>query len=76
MQHDIIIIGAGPAGLSFARSLAATGLRIILVEKSSIKTLSVPPYDGREIALTHLSHRVMNDLGMWPPRSALMARTA
>jgi thioredoxin reductase len=28
MIYDIIIIGAGPAGLSFARSLADTGLRI------------------------------------------------
>lgn len=66
MQHDIIIIGAGPAGLSFARSLAETGLRIVLVEKSPKAVLQEPPYDGREIALTHLSHRIMNDLGMWP----------
>ena len=65
MQHDIIIIGAGPAGLSFARSLADTGLRIILIEKSPKSTLENPPYDGREIALTHLSHRIMTDLGMW-----------
>lgn len=65
MQHDIIIIGAGPAGLSFARALADTGLRIILIEKSPKGTLENPPYDGREIALTHLSHRIMNNLGMW-----------
>lgn len=65
MQYDIIIIGAGPAGLSFARSLADTGLKIALIEKSPRKTLANPPYDGREIALTHLSHKLMNDLGMW-----------
>ena len=65
MQHDVIIIGAGPAGLSFARSLADTGLNIVLIEKSSRKTLANPPYDGREIALTHLSHKLMNDLGIW-----------
>ena len=65
MQHDIIIIGAGPAGLSFARSLADTGLRIVLIEKSPKNTLENPPYDGREIALTHLSHKIMNELGMW-----------
>ena len=32
-RFDIIIAGAGPAGLSFARSLAGTGLKIALVEK-------------------------------------------
>ncbi len=65
MDYDIIIIGAGPAGLSFARALANTDLKIALVERSTEKDLAEPAYDGREIALTHLSHRLMNDLGMW-----------
>ncbi|HFC05551.1 MAG TPA: FAD-dependent hydroxylase [Rhizobiales bacterium] len=65
MDYDIIIIGAGPAGLSFARSLADTQLKIALVERNAEKDLADPAYDGREIALTHLSHRLMNDLGMW-----------
>ena len=55
MQHDIIIIGAGPAGLSFARSFADTKLNILLVEKSSLANIRDPEPDGREIALTHLS---------------------
>ncbi len=65
MKYDIIIIGGGPAGLSFARSLADTSLKLAIIEKSDEKTLSHPPYDGREIALTHLSYKLMNDLGMW-----------
>lgn len=65
MDHDIIVIGAGPAGLSFARALADSGLSIVLIEKSPVETLANPPYDGREIALTHLSHKIMNELGMW-----------
>jgi len=65
MNYDIIIIGAGPAGLSFARSLADTQLNIAIIERTSEKSLAEPAYDGREIALTHLSHRLMNDLGMW-----------
>jgi len=65
MDYDIIIVGAGPAGLSFARSLADTGLQIRLIEKSPGNILANPPYDGREIALTHLSHKILNDLGMW-----------
>jgi ubiquinone biosynthesis UbiH/UbiF/VisC/COQ6 family hydroxylase len=65
MAYDVIIIGAGPAGLSFARSLKDSGLNIAVVEKESKKALASPAYDGREIALTHLSHKLMNDLGMW-----------
>ncbi len=65
MNYDIIIIGAGPAGLSFARSLANTELNILMIEKSSIDQLSQPEPDGREIALTHLSVKLMKELGAW-----------
>ena len=65
MKHDILIIGAGPAGLSFARDMAETGLNITIIEKHPESVLSNPPYDGREIALTHLSYKIMNNLGMW-----------
>ena len=65
MQHDIIIIGAGPAGLSFARSFADTKLNILLVEKSSLANIREPEPDGREIALTHLSEKLMRNLGAW-----------
>ncbi len=65
MDYDIIVIGAGPAGLSFAREMADTGLNILLIEKQSKENLANPAYDGREIALTHLSHRIMKDLGIW-----------
>lgn len=62
---DIIVVGAGPAGLSFAASLAGSGLSVTLIEKSPLETLQNPPYDGREIALTHLSKEIMQRLGMW-----------
>ncbi len=65
MTHDIIIVGAGPAGLSFARSLANTGLRIALIEKQSLEQLAAPEFDGRDIALTHLSVRILKELGIW-----------
>ncbi len=65
MDYDLIIIGAGPAGLSFARLLADTGLHIALIEKSSLDDLKDPAEDGREIALTHLSEKLMKQLGVW-----------
>ena len=66
MTYDIIIVGAGPAGLSFARSLANSGLRIALVEKQTKQQLAEPEFDGRDIALTHLSVRILKELGIWP----------
>ena len=65
MTYDIIIVGAGPAGLSFARSLASTRLRIALIEKQSEEQLAAPEFDGRDIALTHLSVRILKELGIW-----------
>jgi ubiquinone biosynthesis UbiH/UbiF/VisC/COQ6 family hydroxylase len=65
MTYDIIIVGAGPAGLSFARSLANSGLRIALVEKQTRQQLAAPEFDGRDIALTHLSVRILKELGIW-----------
>lgn len=65
MTHDIIVVGAGPAGLSFACSLAATGLRIAVVEKQPKQSLIDPVFDGRDIALTHQSVRILKELGVW-----------
>ena len=65
MNYDIAIIGAGTSGLSLAKSLEDTGLNIILIEKQSEANLADPAYDGREIAMTHLSHSLLNNLDMW-----------
>ena len=65
MERDIIIIGAGPAGLSFARSTADSGLKVLIVEKSPLEQISKPVPDGREIALTHLSVGLLKELGAW-----------
>lgn len=65
MQFHIIIVGGGPAGLSFARALAGTGLSIAIIEQQCRAALADPPYDGREIALTHRSIRSLADLGAW-----------
>ena len=66
MQYDILLIGAGPAGLSFARALSGSGLRIAIVEQQAEAALADPADDGREIALTHRSHRLMQEYDLWP----------
>ena len=65
LHSDILVVGAGPAGLSFAAELAGSELNITLIERSPLEVLQNPPYDGREIALTHLSREIMQRLGMW-----------
>ncbi len=65
MQFDIVVVGAGPAGLAFAASLAGSGLRLALVEKQPAAALAEPAFDGREIALTHLSMTLLRRLGAW-----------
>ena len=65
MQHDIAIVGAGPVGLCLARALAMQGLKVALVERQPQDALADPAFDGREIALTHASVRLLRELGVW-----------
>lgn len=66
MDSDIIIVGAGPAGLAFARGVAGTGLSVALVERQPRAALADPADDGRDIALTHRSVATLRALGAWP----------
>ena len=63
MKSDVIIIGAGPVGLSFACSLAECDLKVVIIEKLGKDVLSDPPIDGRDIALTHLSIKILGEIG-------------
>ena len=67
MRHirDIVVVGAGPAGLCFARALDGSDLTVAAVEKSPAEVLANPPFDAREIALTHPSRRLLSELGVW-----------
>ena len=65
MKKDVVIIGAGPAGLSLACSLAKTNLKTLIIEKQPKKNIISPQYDGREIALTHFSKKILEDLNIW-----------
>lgn len=62
---DVVVIGAGPAGLALACALAPLGLRVELVERQPEAALAEPAFDGREIALTHGSMRLLRELGIW-----------
>jgi ubiquinone biosynthesis UbiH/UbiF/VisC/COQ6 family hydroxylase len=63
--RDVLIIGAGPAGLAMACSLVRQGLSVSVVEKLEESVLASPPVDGRDIALTFRSRDIMQSLGIW-----------
>ncbi len=65
MKIDVAIVGAGPAGLCLARALDGMGLAIRLFDASPGESLTEPPEDGREIALTHASRAILERLGIW-----------
>jgi ubiquinone biosynthesis UbiH/UbiF/VisC/COQ6 family hydroxylase len=65
MDTDILIVGAGPAGLCLARALRGSGLRTRLTEQHSLPSLQQPAFDGREIALTQHSAQRLRQLGLW-----------
>lgn len=64
-HHPLVIAGAGPAGLSLACALAGTGINLAIVDPNTADALTHAHDDGREIALTHLSIHLLQQLGVW-----------
>jgi ubiquinone biosynthesis UbiH/UbiF/VisC/COQ6 family hydroxylase len=62
---DVLIVGAGPAGLALACALDDVGLSSTVVDRQSEAQLAAPPPDGRDIALTHRAMDYMQHLGLW-----------
>ena len=56
---DIVIIGAGPTGIAFACGFADTNIKIAIIDKLPKKNIANPIIDGREIALTHHSVKIL-----------------
>lgn len=64
-QTDVAVVGAGPAGLSFALCLAKSGLKITLIDLLALEDIQQPMMDGRDIAMNHMSKKILTDLGVW-----------
>lgn len=65
--YDIIVIGGGIVGLTFASALQKTPLKIALVENKSLADYSSEKkHDLRVSAITHASQTILATLGVWP----------
>lgn len=68
---DILIAGAGPAGLIAAASLAVTGARIIVVDPARPVTSAADPgADLRSTAFLQPARALFDRIGLWPALSA------
>ncbi len=67
VSHDaeVIIVGGGPAGLALACALDAAGIDPLVLERQPSELIRDPVEDGRDIALTHRSRKVLESLGIW-----------
>jgi ubiquinone biosynthesis UbiH/UbiF/VisC/COQ6 family hydroxylase len=62
---DVLIVGAGPAGLLTAAAVARLGLSARVIDPKPLAELAAPAEDGREIALHRHSQRILAELGAW-----------
>ena len=65
LKYDIVIVGGGPIGIAFACGFADTNMKIAIIDKLPKKSIQSPKVDGREIALTHHSVKILEKFGVW-----------
>ena len=61
-RHDLIIVGAGPVGMTLALALKDAGLDILLVDA---RARGAARHDPRVLALSHGSRLTLERLGVW-----------
>lgn len=64
-RFDVIIQGAGMAGLMLARALAPLGLKIAIVDATPVQRWAGGEWTLRVIAVTVTSERILRQLGVW-----------
>ena len=68
-DYDVVIVGGGMVGASFALALRATPLRVLLIESVPPDSASQPSFDERTTALGNGSRQIFETLGVWPAMS-------
>jgi len=69
---DILIIGAGPVGMTLHLALAAGGQRSLLLDRRPRETQQGDP---RALALSHGARQLLEQIGAWPTQAATPIET-
>jgi len=66
-EFDLTIVGGGLVGLSLARALARSGLRLAVVERGHLSAAAATEaWDARVYAISPASEAFLRELGAWP----------
>ncbi|WP_033925637.1 UbiH/UbiF/VisC/COQ6 family ubiquinone biosynthesis hydroxylase [Sphingomonas sp. 35-24ZXX] len=63
-HSDILIMGAGPVGLSLALAAVRHGLSVRVIDRITPQTLADTAFDGRASALASTSWQMLQNLGL------------
>ena len=62
---DILVIGGGLAGSSFAIACASAGIDVVLVDRLAPVARTAEPFDGKTYAIAYGSKRILDGIGLW-----------
>jgi 2-octaprenyl-6-methoxyphenol hydroxylase len=65
-EYDVVVVGGGMVGASFALALRGTALRVLLIESIPPDSAAQPSFDERTTALGNGSRQIFETLGVWP----------
>ena len=63
---DLIVVGGGLTGLTFAAAVAGAGLRTLLIEARPLEVRTDVGFDGRVTAVAPASRRLLEAIDVWP----------
>jgi len=66
IRADVILVGAGMAGMTLALALASAGLKVSVIDRDDPMLWAAQAFDGRVSAIAAGSRRVFETLGLWP----------
>jgi len=69
---DILIVGAGPVGMTLHLALAAGGLKSLLLDRRPQQAQQADP---RALALSHGARQLIEQIAAWPARAATPIET-
>jgi len=69
---DILIVGAGPVGMTLHCALAAGGQKSLLIDRRPQSALQADP---RALALSHGARELLEQIDAWPARAATPIET-